>query len=292
MLWRMIKEDLSHQLKLYFVLFILIFLSISLFCSSLCIVYYSTFGVSNFLAKSSLSDIIIIKQGDKQENENIVAWAKSREDILNLDIKPAFETTNIIFSSNRTLPEGINLMVMEQGNTQNLLFDESNQILTVPEGGIAFPVLLKQQLGLKIGDIVTFKSENQQLSFVISSFFKDALMGSNGMSSKRAILNHIDIENFFYTMEQEPSYIVQILLNDLSSFEILSDYQKKGFNISYSFQKDTIYTIYMASNGIIAILLVLTALFILIIVIFCLYFSISSTLSEDIGQIGFLQAIK
>lgn len=291
MLWRIIKKDLSHQLKLYFVLFILIFLSISLFCSSLCIVYYSTFGVSNFLAKSNLSDIIIIKQGDKQENENIVAWAKSREDILNLDIKPAFETTNIIFSSNKILPEGINLMIMEQGNTQNLLFDELNQILTVPEGGIAFPVLLKQQLGLKIGDIVTFKSENQQLSFVISGFFKDALMGSNGMSSKRAILNHIDIENFFYTMEQEPSYVVQILLNDLSSFEILSDYQKEGFNISYSFQKDTIYTIYMASNGIIAILLVLTALFILIIVIFCLYFSISSTLSEDIGQIGFLQAI-
>jgi len=186
----------------------------------------------------------------------------------------------------------LDIGLVKQNETKDLLLNSEHKKVTVHEGEIGIPVLLKEMYGMKIGDhvILTYNDVNKE--FVIKEFILDSQMNSPLCSSTRILLNNEDFESLSGKVG-ENEYLIEAYFNnskDASDFQ--TAYENAGLPQNGQAVTYTMIFILSALTDIITVFVLLLVSLLLIIVSFiCVRFTIMAALEEEIGEIGTMKAI-
>lgn len=170
----------------------------------------------------------------------------------------------------------------------DFLLDLNNEVIQVNKGEIYVPIYYLKELHLKVNDICKIANKN----FRVAGFVRDSQMNAGLVSSKRFVINEEDMKNMrtFGTME----HLIEFRLSDISQIpDIEADYTKQNLesNGPPMITLRLFKLINMITDGIMIALLVTISLFIMLMSLLCLRFTIIAKLHEEYRDIGTLRGI-
>ena len=172
-------------------------------------------------------------------------------------------------------------------------YREDNRELTeVKPGEIWFPTIQKEIWQAEVGDEVKISLAGVEKTFRLGGYMKDAMFNSAFVSTKRIVMNEEDFLYFYENANIVPYTVHQanIKTSDLDAlnqeFSELDPSYRVNFNLPQSMLKYT----YILDVLVTAILLVFS-LFIVLISLTILKFSIRFSIEEDFREIGVMKAI-
>ena len=232
-------------------------------------------------------------KGDYDENM-FKNFAESHEYIKDsLIVKMLnIRNTNILYKS-ETLENSLmdNGFVIQNENFDFLL-NMDNEIAVVKEGEIGVPVYYAEELGVKVGDIITLHDGEYKKNMTVSTLIRDSAMGVALTSSKRCLINQTDLNEISRHMG-EWEYLFEFLLEEGTSTAVLEkDYidanmPSNGVAITGS-QLNIINNL---SFGLVAFIIIAISIMLIMIAILCLSYIIRATMAEEGYTIGEMKAI-
>lgn len=274
---------------------ILFGISLALLITSIQIFNISTSQVRTFISKSNISSLILWKSY-KVDDENIIdKFATEKDYISNVNLQDVLSINGdaMHFGTKETaLPSSLSVFLTDYDNKNNLVFisDSDSKIILEP-GEIAIPTYISDLTGTGIGDTVTIAIGGQKQKFTVRAIFKDALFGSEYISTKRVLLTPSDLSSLLNGQTQRHNTMVSFnLVNDSKVTQLMSDYSTTGLKEDFSIDKNLLDQIYLASNGMIAAVFFIAAIFISLICLIMQRYSVITTLQSEYEQIALMKA--
>ena len=186
----------------------------------------------------------------------------------------------------------LDIGLVKQNESRDLLLNSEHEKVTVREGEIGIPVLLKEMYGMETGDHIILTGNDITKEFVVKEFILDSMMNSTMCSSTRILLSDED----FYMLEGkvgENEYLIEAYFTDSEeASDFQTAYENAGLPQNGQAITDTMIFILSALTDIITVFVLLLVSILLIIVSFiCVKFTIMAALEEEIGEIGAMKAI-
>lgn len=186
----------------------------------------------------------------------------------------------------------LDIGLVKQNETKDLLLNSDHEKVTIHEGEIGIPVLLKEMYGMEIGDHVNLTCNNVTKEFVIKEFILDSQMNSSMCSSTRILLSNEDFEELSGQVGENEYLIEAYFTNSKDASDFQTAYENAGLPQNGQAVTYTIIFILSALTDIITVFVLLLVSILLIIVSFiCVKFTIMAALEEEIGEIGTMKAI-
>lgn len=186
----------------------------------------------------------------------------------------------------------LDIGLVKQNETKDLLLNSKHEKVTMQEGEIGMPVILKEMYGMNIGDHVILYSNNVKKEFVIKEFILDSMMNSSMAASTRILLSDKDY-NELSGKVGENEYLIEAYFNntkDANDFKTV--YQDAGLPLNGEAVTYSIIFMMSAITDIVTVFVMLLVSILLIIVSFiCVKYTIMAALEEEIGEIGTMKAI-
>jgi len=186
----------------------------------------------------------------------------------------------------------LDIGLVMQNKSKDLLLNSKHEKVTLHEGEIGIPVLLKDMYGMKIGDHIILTDNDVTKEFIIKEFILDAQMNSTMCSSTRILLSDVDFD-MLEGQIGENEYLIEAYLTDsgeASSFR--AAYENAGLPQNGQAITYTLIFLMSALTDIITVFVFLLVSILLIMVAFiCVRFTIMAALEEDICEIGIMKAI-
>lgn len=292
---RLLKGNLRKKKGQSVALAILFSISLALLITSIQIFNVSTLQVKAFIDKSNIASLILWKSY-KADDENIIyKFAAEKNYIKNVNLQDVLSINGdaMQFGSNGALlPSSLSVFLTDYDNKNNLVYSsDTNSKITLKPGEIAIPAYISEAAGTGIGDTVTIAVGGQKQKFTVRAIFKDALFGSEYISTKRVLLNSSDLSLLLSGHTQQRSTMVSFnLTDDSKAAQLISDYVTAGLKESFSIDKNLLGQIYSASNGMIAAVFLIAAIFISLICLIMQRYSVITTLQGEYGQIALMKA--
>lgn len=181
---------------------------------------------------------------------------------------------------------------VKQNELKDLLLNSQHEKVTIYEGEIGIPVLLKEMYNMKIGDHVILTSNNVRKEFVIKEFILDSMMNSPMVSSTRLLLSHKDFNNLQGKVGENEYLIEAYFANTKEASNFKTVYENAGLPQSGQAVTYSIIFLLSALTDITTVFVLLLVSLLLIIVSFiCVRFTIMAALEEEIQEIGTMKAI-
>lgn len=174
----------------------------------------------------------------------------------------------------------------------DFLLDMDNEIAVVKNGEIGVPVYYVEELGIKVGDILTLKEGNYHKDMAVSSIIRDASMNSALTSSKRFLISQEDLNEISSHMGQW-EYCFEFLLDDDTASSVLEkDYMDEGLpSNGVAITGKLLSMLNNLSFGLVAFIIMAISFLLIMIAFMCLSYIIRATLAEESYIIGELKAI-
>lgn len=169
---------------------------------------------------------------------------------------------------------------------------DNKELEEVKEGEIYIPSALGEKWNTEIGDCITINMEGLEKEFRVSGFFKDALLGSEFVSSKRVILNRKDFD-YFYKKQAIIPYtgeIANIVSNDVEALNKEFAQLDPSYRVNFNIPQQLIANAYVM-DVLTTIILMVFSLFIVLIAMTILNFIIRFSVEEEYREIGVMKAI-
>ena len=186
----------------------------------------------------------------------------------------------------------LDIGLVKQNKTKDLLLNSKHEIVSVHEGEIGIPVLLKEMYGMKIGDHVILQGNGVTREFVIKEFILDSMMNSPMVSSTRILLSDKDFD-MLQGKVGENEYLIEAYFSDTKEAPgFQTAYENAGLPQNGQAVTYAIIFLLSALTDIITVFVLLLVSVLLILVSFiCVRFTIMAALEEDILEIGTMKAI-
>ncbi|MFE4709796.1 FtsX-like permease family protein [Paenibacillus sp. NPDC056722] len=290
MFFKILKRDLKIKNAMNIVLFVLITLAAMLLASSSNFMYSTTTAVSSFIRDSKIADCNILIPNTTENNAQIEKWAEGEK-----GIQARYSTTlvqlagsDIIEPKERKKISGNTILLLSTvPEDVNLVFNGENERFTLQSGEVGLPVSIKNKTGLKLGDELSFDIEGVRHTFVIATFFKDALMGSELFTFKRLLVSQQDFDLVKQNLPQE-----QLLKfwSIIGQGDITASLSKSNIYSTFEINKELVKMSFM-TDQISAAILFVVSLFLMFIAFLTLRFTIISSIQRDYKEIGVMKAI-
>lgn len=282
---RILKKDLKRKKTLNVILLIFMILAATFISSGVSTILTVTNAMDNYFDKAGLAPCIILASGNEKEIENFFD-KNNKIKGFEKDDQLVVAGDNIE-SDNEAVPSSG--MLSKADIKQQKYFDENDNVLTdVNDGEIYMPNKSFSNNGFNIGDKVTIKSGNTKLTFTVKGKIKDATMGSPLMGINRFVISDND-----YKILEESGDFSKLQLYSVDTDDtagVSSDMIAEGISITQKLTRETISTTYMMDMITAAVLLIFSV-FLIIISLIIMRFTIVFTLQEEFREIGIMKAI-
>jgi len=174
----------------------------------------------------------------------------------------------------------------------DFLLNMDNEIAVIQEGEIGVPVYYVEELGVKVGDVITLQKDDYCKELTVATIIRDAQMNAALASSKRFLINQADIDEISFHMG-EWEYCFEFLLEDGTSPAVLEkDYIDAGMPSNGVAITGRLLTMMNTlSYGLVAFIIIAISILLIMIAILCLSYIIRATLAEENYTIGEMKAI-
>lgn len=186
----------------------------------------------------------------------------------------------------------LDIGLVKQNETKDLLLNSAHEKVTLQEGEMGIPVLLKEMYDIEIGDHVILTSNHVKKEFVVKEFILDSMMNSSMAASTRILLGDQDY-NQLSGKVGENEYLIEGYFNSSKEAnDFKTEYQDGGLPQNGQVVTYSIIFIMSALTDIVTVfVLLLVSVFLIIVSFICVKFTIMAALEEEIGEIGTMKAI-
>lgn len=186
----------------------------------------------------------------------------------------------------------LDIGLVKQNETRDLLLNSEHKKVTIHEGEMGIPVLLKEMYDMKIGEHVILNCNDVSKEFVIKEFILDSQMNSTMASSTRILLSYEDFKQLEGKVGENEYLIEAYFTNSKEASDFQTAYENAGLPQNGQAVTYAIIFLLSALTDIITVFVLFLVSILLIIVAFiCVKFTIMASLEEEIGEIGTMKAI-
>ena len=294
LLWNLVRNDLKKNRVMATVLTLFLILSAILMAGGLRVTGTMLSATKGLNQIAIPPEYLQMHKGDF-DAEAVKKFAETHEYIkdslvvsmLNID------NANILYQG-----ETMEKCLMDNGFVvQNQGFDYllnlDNEIAVVHDGEVGVPVYYHEELGVKVGDVITIQDGSYRKDLTVVTLIRDAQMNAALASSKRFLISEAD-QKELSTHTGEWEYSFEYILQPDTDVKVLErDYLDAGNLPSngVAITGDLLNMINSLSYGLIAFLLLAVSLLLIFIALLCLSYIIRATLVEEQRTIGAMKAI-
>lgn len=186
----------------------------------------------------------------------------------------------------------LDISLVKQNRTYDLLLDENRNIIKVNKGEIGIPVILLDSYKIKLGDKVVLTSKGVTREFKVTAFVHDAQMNSTLASSTRMLISDADFEELFGNAGRN-EYLIETYFTDKSmASDFQTAYQNAG--LPQDGQAVTYTVIFLLSafrDIMMAMILILVSVLLVMVALMCIKYTVMAAMEEEIIEIGTMKAI-
>lgn len=174
----------------------------------------------------------------------------------------------------------------------DFLLHMDNDIAVVQKGEIGVAIYYAMEIGVKVGDIISFNKGDYRKDLTVSTLIRDAAMNAPLASSKRFLVVQEDLDDLSQNMG-EWEYIFEFLLEeDASTATLQKDYIDAGMPSNGAAITGSLVTILNSlSYGLVALIIIAISILLVLMSLLSLSYIIKATLAEENYTIGELKAI-
>lgn len=297
MKWSIVKNDFMRNKAINLALFFFMMFSASLAVLSVLMGVQTFTAISELYRTAQPPHFVQMHKGeidhkkiDKFMSENeLVTYSQTATmiDVYGENITIIGKGDTYDFSDCR-----LDIGFVKQNESKDVLLNSKHEKVTIQEGEIGIPILLKEIYDVEIGDRVILKSNNVKKEFVVKEFVLDSMMNSPMVSSTRLLLSDKDF-NQLQNKIGENEYLIEAYFSDTKE---ASDFQtayenaglpQNGQAVTYSI----IFLLSALTDITTVFVLFLVSMLLITISFICVRFTIMAALEEDILEIGTMKAI-
>lgn len=291
MITHILKKDLKRKKTMNIIILLFVVLATMFVSSSVNNIVTVMSGTNYYFEKADLGDYIILTMGD-----NVVG---NLDEVLrdNPYVKD-YRVDKVIYASeDKFSHDGKKLkcrntsLIQSIEGSQSHFFDANdNEVTTVEKGKMYTTSDFMKMNDLVVGDKITIKHGDVEMTFELAGKLKDALLGSTFMGNGRFLMCQEDFDVFWSDSLLCNSYggeVFNIDTDDVKGLaSTLSDVTGMGFNKPVS----VIRMCYVMDMVVAGVLIVLS-ICLIIVAFIVLKFTITFTLEEEFREIGVMKAI-
>lgn len=295
--FKILKKDLMKRKSMNFILLLFVILSAMFISSSINNLIAIASGTSYFFEISELDDFIFLTmrtdfEADDSNEKAAEKFLEENKDIIDdytADEYVALAKNNLLLNGEESLGFD-NLLIYQLPLGQQKFFGPDNKELTqIEKGTICVPVTFASKYSISIGDELKITAENGfEKSYEVSGFFKDALLGSDLMGTKRLLVHEDDLIELRDNAGLPYGMTYSVRTPQLEEFK--ASFNQTEFSTLFNGDRNLIQQTYLMDIVICAVLLLVSVCLILISA-GMLRFMISFTINEDYKEIGIMKAI-
>ena len=174
----------------------------------------------------------------------------------------------------------------------DLLLNTNNEVASVRPGEIGVPVYYTEELGIQVGDNITLKRGNYSKELKVVTIIRDATMNTALTSSKRFLINRVDLSEISTHMGEWEECFEFLLAEDATTATLQKDYMDADMASNGVAIPGTILIVMNAiSYGLIAFIILIVSILLIVIAILCLSYIIRATMVEENYTIGEMKAM-
>ena len=292
MFGRILKKDLKRNKTMNIILFLFVIIA-SVFFASGVYNFVSVFNGTDYMfEKAGIGDYQLISLGE----DAIGSFEETVKSIP--EVKSYKIDTNIYFPKGEVFRgNGKEIEITNVGMMNSIdriginFFDTENNTITSVEPGTVFVSgNAFRDNELKIGDKLTFKKGDTEITLKVAGSLKDAFLGSEFFGNPRFLVNDASFKIFFddeYVKKYYGGEIFYIVTDDTAAVGSAVSGLK---NVSFSKPVSTLKMAYVM-NLIIAFVAVILSICLMIVSFLVLRFTINFSIGEDFREIGVMKAI-
>jgi putative ABC transport system permease protein len=294
MFLKILKKDLKRKKTMNVIVFLFLVLACVLMAGSSNMLYSTMSAVDYFEDKSQISDFIVVtKSGDYNTDQKITTWGK--QDFIKeyqKDNVLIIESKKVSDSDRKKLPDSIMLYLSTIPDEKNLVFDQNGREFEVKQGEVAIPVSIKNKLNLNIGDTSIIEIGKQPVELKVSKIFKDYVFGSEFIDVKRIIVAKDCFDQLYEQSSQEDKYTIWEFTgqNEYQPSDLEKSFYKMPISTAALLTPEYIRGVYVF-DMMMAGVMIFASLFLFVIALLILRFTITFTILEDYKEIGVMKAI-
>ena len=305
MFFRMIKRDLKESKGLNVIILLFMVMVSALVAASALLMFANIRGVKVSQERCKPYDSLAIynkllddAEGQQKSMEDIIL-AKFPNAEIEHDEGIEVDYTNIYYENidydflNRNSGNKLHVF-MKQPRSKNLVYDQNNKPFSLSSGELAISYAFSMQTGLKVGDEIFVTADSgKQYKFTISAVTRDPI---NDFIN-RFILADADYDVLSSECPQK------LGITGFVAGEDYSDNDRKVLNSEFA--KDEKYSDYfrnmlsdghIASNAalvsvLITFFMVITSVFMILIILFTIGFTIRSVIKKEERELGIMKAL-
>ncbi|RKM61250.1 ABC transporter permease [Butyrivibrio sp. CB08] len=245
-------------------------------------------SIDTLMNVAQTPDFLQMHAGDIHE-EQIMDFARGRDDVEKVQICRFLNLPNSQLQIGDKSMDG-NMQdngLCVQSPEFDYLVDMDNHPIYPSQGDIYIPVCYRKEYDAQVGDSVYIGSEK----LTIAGFLRDSQMNSMMASSKRFLVNSSDYDRLFCLGSEE--YLIEFKLSDGSDYSAFTTaYEDAGLpgngpTITYPL----IRMMNALSDGMMILVILLIAVAMLFISMFCIRCLLFTQLEKDRSEIGMIKAI-
>jgi len=289
---QILKKDLKRKKAMNVILLVFIILASMFVSSGVNNIISVTTALDDYLEMAGAPDYLAVtmNKSGAVDIDGILNSASSvesfgREKILYM------ESDNITFENESKTAANMILLQSDGDMSMNYILDDGGILKSVKSGEFYMTAGMAEDNGLEIGDKMTVRIGGVSCVFTFAGGVRDAVLGSNGISTQRYIISAEDFEKFISAENVEEFYGGELIYIRTSDMEkMLSEINPIIDSSIFTADKATIKFSYVFDMMVVGILL-MVSLILVAVAFVILRFTIAFTLSEEFREIGVMKAI-
>lgn len=292
---RILTKDLTRKRTMNFILFVFITLATMFISASVNNIITVATALDRYFDMAGMSDYYFCIRNLTDERQDMAEMMESLTHVASYRQEPLLfvsgEGIITTGSAQTNISSALTPIISSFDDAGITYFKEDDTPLTkVNPGEVYLPANVLNKENLHIGDALTITIGEHRVSLVVKGRFKDAMFGSEMMSNDRILISGND---FAYLNESEAALPYSGSLAYINSDDVnaLADEISLCFdNALFAAPKATMKMMYVMDMLVAGILLIFS-IFIIMIALIVLRFTINFTLEEEFREIGVMKAI-
>ena len=292
MFGRILKKDLKRNKTMNIILFLFVIIA-SVFFASGIYNFVSVFNGTDYMfEKAGLGDYQLISLG-----EGAIGSLEDRVssipevDSYRIDTNLYFPEGDV-FRENGKVLKVTNVGIMNSIDRLGITFfdKDNNEITSVEQGTVIVSGKALRENDLEIGDKLTFKKGDIEVTLTIAGTLKDAFLGSEFFGNPRFLVNDADFKEYLDDENVARFYGGEIFYITTEDTKAVESATSNLELVSYSRPTSKMKMAYVM-NLIIAFIAVILSICLMVVSFLVLRFTINFSISEDFREIGIMKAI-
>ena len=285
-----LKKDLKRKRTMNIILFIFIVMATTFISSSINNLLSITNAMDNYIEKSEASDFSVLIFNN-EEKKKVMQNFLSQNDVKNVkkEISLYLYSKDFSFEKDFDFDCTTPLILNSAENGNYKVFDEdNNEIKSVADGEMYMSSVFMKRFGFNIGDSIVLNGNDYSRKFTITNTYKDIIFNSEMIGMNKFLISENDLQDIFNSNLFDEFSIYGI---DTENVEELSQEFTKSevsavIALDHSMLKAE-YIMDMVTAGV----MLIVSIFLIVISIVILRFTIVFTLTEEFREIGVMKAI-